>query len=44
MRKMLIGHILEFKIFLIDNLFDFSFKDKLILKFINFYFRNDMTF
>ena len=31
-------------IFPVDISFNFSFKDIFILKFINFYFRNDMTF
>ena len=44
MRNILFNKKLRFNIFLVDISSYFSFKDLFILKFINFYFRNDMTF
>lgn len=44
MRNILFNKKLRFNIFLVDISSYFSFKDIFILKFINFYFGNDMTF
>ena len=44
MRNILFNKKLRFNIFLVDISSYFSFKDIFVLKFINFYFINDMTF